>query len=87
MGFMRFLGPANSLALVDAGASWENGFVWVGWRGDGGVRGRSGRIVGDGYAAFLQNAGCGVVRDPERCSGLVCGVPLGHGGVCCERCG
>ena len=45
------------------------------------VRGRSIGIVGDGYAAFLQNAGCGVVRDPERCSGLVCGVPLGHGAV------
>ena len=32
-----------------------------------------------GYAAFLQNAGLGVVVYPERCSGLVCGVPLGHG--------
>jgi hypothetical protein len=34
-----------------------------------------------GYGAFLQNAGVGVVGDPERCSGLVCGVPLGHGAV------
>ena len=32
-----------------------------------------------GYAAFLQNAGLGVVVYPERCSGLVYGVPLGHG--------
>jgi hypothetical protein len=47
--------------------------------------GRSGGIVADGYAAFLQNAECGVVRDPERCSGLVCGVPLGHGGRCVAR--
>jgi hypothetical protein len=31
------------------------------------------------YAAFLQNAGLGVVVYPERCSGLVYGVPLGHG--------
>jgi hypothetical protein len=31
------------------------------------------------YTAFLQNAGGVVVVYPERCSGLVCGVPLGHG--------
>ncbi len=31
------------------------------------------------YAAFLQNAEVGVLGYPERCSGLVCGVPLGHG--------
>ena len=31
------------------------------------------------YAAFLQNAEVGVFGYPERCSGLVCGVPLGHG--------
>ncbi len=31
------------------------------------------------YGAFLQNAGVGAVEYPERCSGLVCGVPLGHG--------
>jgi hypothetical protein len=31
------------------------------------------------YGAFLQNAEVGVVGYPERCSGLVCGVPLGHG--------
>src|SRR5690606_18103111 len=33
-----------------------------------------------GYAAFLQNAGVGWgVVVPERCSGLVCDAPLGHG--------
>ena len=43
-----------------------------------------------GYAAFLQNAGGGAVGDPERCSGLVYGVPLGHvgrggwGGLCAQ---
>jgi hypothetical protein len=31
------------------------------------------------YTAFLQNAGGVVVVNPERCSGLVYGVPLGHG--------
>ena len=35
--------------------------------------------LGSGYAAFLQNAEVGVVVNPERCSGLVYGVPLGHG--------
>ena len=32
-----------------------------------------------GYAAFLQNAGFRGAVYPERCSGLVYGVPLGHG--------
>jgi len=38
------------------------------------------------YAAFLQNAGGRAVGCPERCSGLVYGVPLGHGArVKCDR--
>ena len=37
-----------------------------------------------GYGALLQNAGVGVVGDPERCSGLVYGVPLGHGVAWCS---
>ena len=31
------------------------------------------------YGAFLQNAEVGVLGYPERCSGRVWGVPLGHG--------
>ena len=31
------------------------------------------------YTAFLQNAGGVVVVDPERCSGLVYGVPTERG--------
>jgi len=31
------------------------------------------------YGAFLQNAEVGALGYPERCSGLICGVPLGHG--------
>jgi hypothetical protein len=33
------------------------------------------------YAAFLQNAFMSLVPYPERCSGLVCEAPLGHGPV------
>ena len=36
-------------------------------------------LVGSGYGAFLQNAEVWVMVNPERCSGLVYGVPLGHG--------
>ncbi len=85
-GVSTVSGPADSLALVDAGRHCGE-VNSCGWGGGRMVEcgGRSGGIVGDGYAAFLQNAGCGVVRDPERCSGLGYGVPLGHGGRCVAR--
>jgi hypothetical protein len=41
-----------------------------------------------GYGEFLQNAEVGAFGYPERCSGLVYGVLLGHGvGGCAERIG
>ena len=51
--------------------------LWAGAHGGGGRPPRA--LLWDGMGRSFRTRRWWVLGYPERCSGLVCGVPLGHG--------